>query len=66
VAWQLLNPLGAGVQDQVVITVTVGGPANRTLHNVADITGQPGNIPGHFELNTTVKPFRLYLPIVLR
>jgi uncharacterized repeat protein (TIGR01451 family) len=65
VTWQL-GTLDVGVQGQVTLTVTVGGPANRTLHNVADITGQPGSLPGHAELDTPVRLFMLYLPIILR
>jgi uncharacterized repeat protein (TIGR01451 family) len=62
----LLNSLGAGAQGQVVLTVTVGLPANRTLHNAADITGQPGSIAGHAEWDTAVKPIVLYLPLVIK
>jgi uncharacterized repeat protein (TIGR01451 family) len=64
-AWNL-GTLGAGQEGQIVITTTVGGPWGRTLHNVADATGQPGSQPGHAELNTTIPFFKLYLPIILK
>ena len=64
-AWNLgtLNPSGQG---QIVITTTVGGARGRTLHNVADITGQAGSYPGHAELDTSVPLAKLYLPIVAK
>jgi uncharacterized repeat protein (TIGR01451 family) len=63
--WQL-GSLGAGAGGQVVITATVGGPAGRTLHNVADITAQPGSFPDHAELDTVVRRYTLLLPIVFK
>jgi uncharacterized repeat protein (TIGR01451 family) len=62
-AWNL-GTLNAGAQGQVVITATVGGAGGRVLHNVADITGQAGSYPGYAELDTTVRPISLYLPII--
>ena len=64
-AWNL-SDLISSAQGQIVITTTVGSPGNRTLHNVVDMTGQPGSYAGHAELNTVVRPFSLYLPIVLK
>ena len=61
-----LGTLTAGDQEQVVITVTVGGPAGRILHNVADITGQAGSYPGHAELDTPVRLVTMYLPVIRR
>lgn len=63
--WDLadLNPDDSG---KIVITATVGGQINRTLLNVADITGQAGSFPGHAWLETRVVPFLLYMPIVTR
>jgi uncharacterized repeat protein (TIGR01451 family) len=61
-----LGTLNAGQQGQIVITTTVGGPWNRTLLNVADITGQAGSYPGHAELSTTIPLVKLYLPIVMK
>jgi len=63
--WQF-SSLNAGASGQIVVTATVGGPAGRTLHNVADITAQPGSYPGHAERDTWVRFHILYLPIVLR
>jgi len=67
---QLVWNLGAiGVTSPtrtIVITATVGGAPNRTLHNVADIAGQPGSYPDHAERYTEVRPFMLYLPIIMR
>jgi uncharacterized repeat protein (TIGR01451 family) len=64
-AWNL-NPLGAAEQGQIVITTTVGLPYSRTLHNVADITGQAGSFPGHAALDTAVRPVILYLPLIMK
>jgi hypothetical protein len=36
------------------------------LHNVADITAQPGSFPGHDELDTPVPVLKLFLPIVMK
>ena len=63
VVWQL-GVVNASAEGQVVITATVGGPVDRTLHNVVDITGQPGSYPDHAELDIPVQPFTIYLPIV--
>lgn len=63
VVWQP-GSVGVGEQQQVVITATVGGPVNRTLHNVVDITGQPGSYPDHAELDIPVRPFTIHLPII--
>jgi len=63
VVWQFAV-VSANAAGQVVITATVGGPVNRTLHNVVDITGQPGSYPDHAELDIPVRPFTIYLPIV--
>lgn len=65
VVWQP-GSVGVGEQKQVIITATVGGPVNRTLHNVVDITGQPGSYPDHAELDIRVQPFNIYLPIIMR
>ncbi len=64
-AWNL-GTLTVGQQGRIVITTTVGGPWNRTLLNVADITGQAGSYPGHAELSTTVPFFKLLLPLILK
>ena len=64
--WDLLtlNPGGSG---EIVITATVRGKADRTLHNVVDITAQqPDSFSGHAELDTYVRPVTLYLPVVMR
>lgn len=63
--WQF-SSLSAGAGGQIVITTTVGGPPNRTLHNIVDITAQPGSFSDHAELDTVVRPLMLYLPIILR
>jgi uncharacterized repeat protein (TIGR01451 family) len=63
--WQL-GVLGAGAEGQIVITATVGGAWNRTLHNIADIAGQSGSYPDHAELDTAVNPFMLYLPLIMK
>ena len=60
-----VGTLNAGQQGQIVITTTVGGPWNRTLLNMADLTGQAGSYPGHAELNTTVPFATTFLPIIL-
>lgn len=65
VVWQF-STLNAGAGGQIVITATVGGPAGRTLHNVADITAQPGSYPGHAERDTYIRLYMLYLPITLK
>lgn len=62
-AWNL-GALNVGEQGQIVITATVGGTWNRNLHNVADITGGAGSTPEHFELDTTVRPALLLLPVI--
>ena len=64
ITWELeaLNP---GESGEAVITTTIGGSGDRTLSNVADITG-PGSFSGHAELDTPVRPKLLYLPIVTR
>jgi uncharacterized repeat protein (TIGR01451 family) len=64
-AWNL-SSLGAAAQGQIVITTTVGLPYSRTLHNVADITGQAGSFPGHANLDTAVRPMILYLPLIMK
>jgi len=61
-----LGTVDVGGQAQIIITATVGGPARRQLHNVADIAGQSGSYPDHAELDTAVNPFMLYLPIVMK
>jgi uncharacterized repeat protein (TIGR01451 family) len=59
--------LGAGVEGQIVMTATVVGEAwNRTLRNVANITGQAGSYPDRAELDTPVRPLMLYLPLVMK
>lgn len=63
--WQL-GTLSAGATGKIVITTTVNPPADRVLHNAAFITAQPGSVPGQAELDTTVVPYRLYLPVVFR
>lgn len=47
----------------IVITATIGGPANRTLLNTVDVTAQNG-IPAHAEWPTQVRPALTYLPLV--
>jgi uncharacterized repeat protein (TIGR01451 family) len=64
-AWNI-GPLAAGASEQIVLTTTVNGPWNRTLHNVADITGAAGSFPEHTKLDTIVQPAKLYLPVVRR
>jgi uncharacterized repeat protein (TIGR01451 family) len=64
-AWNL-GTLTVGQQGRIVITTTVDGPWNRTLLNVADITGQAGSYPGHAELSTTIPFFKLLLPLILK
>jgi uncharacterized repeat protein (TIGR01451 family) len=64
ITWDL-ETLTPGESDKIIITTTVGGRGGRTLHNVANITG-PGSFPGHAELNTTVRPLLLYLPLMMR
>lgn len=57
--------LDPGERRTIVITVTVGGSPNRTLHNIVDLTGPPNTWPDHSELSTQVK-MSLYLPLVLK
>jgi uncharacterized repeat protein (TIGR01451 family) len=64
ITWDL-ETLTPGEPGKILITTTVGGRGGRTLHNVANITG-PGSFPGHAELNTTVRPLLLYLPLMMR
>jgi hypothetical protein len=64
ITWDL-ETLTPGESGKILITTTVGGRGGRTLHNVANITG-PGSFPGHAELNTTVRPMLLYLPLMMR
>jgi len=59
-----IGPLAAGASGQIAVTTTVNGPWNRTLHNVADITGAAGSFPEHTELDTIVRPAKLYLPVM--
>jgi uncharacterized repeat protein (TIGR01451 family) len=61
-----LGTLTSGQQGQIVVTTTVGGPSNRTLLNVADITGQAGSYPGHAEVTTTITSIKLYLPLITK
>ena len=62
-----LGAIGSASSPQtIVVTATVGGVWSRTLHNVADVAGQSGSYPDHAELDTEVKPFMLYLPIVMK
>ena len=63
--WQF-GSLAAHAGGKIVITTTVGGPAGRTLHNVVDIRAQPGSFPGHAELDTFVRQYKIYLPMVMR
>jgi uncharacterized repeat protein (TIGR01451 family) len=65
VTWQI-GALAAGESRQIVMTTTVNGPWNRTLTNEADIAGAAGSIPEHTELDTIVRPVKLYLPVVRR
>lgn len=51
---------------EIVITATVRGKADRTLHNEVDITAQPISFSGHAELDTYVRLVKLYLPLVMR
>jgi uncharacterized repeat protein (TIGR01451 family) len=62
-AWNL-STLDPAQQGQIVITTTVGGAGGRILHNVADITGQPGNTSAHAELDTTVRLVIMHFPIL--
>lgn len=55
-----------GAAGQIVISTTVGGKGGRTLLNVVDITGPAGSFPGHAELETDVRAFLQYLPIIMR
>jgi uncharacterized repeat protein (TIGR01451 family) len=55
------DPMGT-----ITITVVVDRPGPRYLHNVVDITGQPGSFSGHDEEWTWVRPAMLYLPVVFR
>jgi uncharacterized repeat protein (TIGR01451 family) len=61
-----LGALNVGQQGQIVVTTTVGGPWNRTLLNVADLTGQAGSFPGHAELSTIIPIFKLFLPLIMK
>jgi uncharacterized repeat protein (TIGR01451 family) len=63
ITWTLAS--APGTSGEMVITTTVEGSAGRTLHNIADITG-PGSLAGHAELDTPVRPRRLYLPIAMK
>jgi len=65
VVWQI-GTLTAGASGQIVLTTTVNGPWNRTLTNMADITGAPGSFPDQAQLETIVRPFIVYLPLVWR
>ena len=65
VTWNI-GALAVGASGQIVMTTTVNAPWNRTLINRADITGAAGSFPEHAELETIVRPARLYLPIVRR
>ena len=64
VTWDL-DTLDPGETGQAVITATVRGSGDRKLHNVADLTAA-GAFPGHAELDTTVRPSYLYLPIMMK
>jgi len=64
--WNLGTVSVASPAQTIVITATVGGAWNRTLHNVADVVGQPGSYPDHTERDTEVRPFMLYLPVIMR
>ncbi len=55
-----------GAAGQIVISTTVGGKGGRTLLNVVDITGPAGSFPGHAELETDVRAFLQYLPVIMR
>jgi uncharacterized repeat protein (TIGR01451 family) len=61
-----LAPLNPNDRGQVVITTTVGPAWGKVLHNVVDITGQPGAYPGHVVLDTPVRFAMLYLPVVTK
>ena len=62
--WSLVS-LAPSATGEIVITTTVGGSPDRTLHNVVDITGHD-SFPGHAELATQVRCVLLYLPLVMR
>lgn len=62
--WNLAS-LAPSATGEIVITTTVGGSSDRTLHNVVAITGDD-SFPGHAELNTQVRCIRLYLPLVMK
>ena len=64
--WNLGTVSAASPAQTIVITATVGGAWNRTLHNVADVAGQPVSYPDHAERDTEVRPFMLYLPIIMK
>ncbi len=61
-----LGAVSSASPQTIVVTATVGGGGNRTLHNVADIAGQSGSYPDHAELDTQVKSFMLYLPLIMK
>lgn len=63
--WDIGQVLTNTPAGKIVITVTVAGDWNRTLHNVADITA-PGSFPGHAEWDAQIPLATLYLPIVTR
>ena len=64
--WDLGTVSAASPAQTIVITATVRGAWNRTLHNVADVAGQPVSYPDHAERDTEVRPFMLYLPIIMK
>jgi uncharacterized repeat protein (TIGR01451 family) len=63
--WEL-GSLDPGESGQVIITATVIGESNRTLHNTVSITGNGPTFPAYTELFTPVKNRLIYLPLVLR
>jgi uncharacterized repeat protein (TIGR01451 family) len=64
-AWNI-GALGAGAAGQIVMTTTVNSPWNRALTNMVDIAAAAGVLSEHAEVDTTVRPALLYLPVILR
>ncbi len=63
-AWDI-GSLGPGISGTVLVTVTVGEPGHRTLHNVVDVAGLDG-YQAHAEHTIPVRFIETRLPLVLR
>jgi uncharacterized repeat protein (TIGR01451 family) len=63
--WNLGSLDPGDLAGTIAIRVDVGG-GDRWLHNVVDVTGEPGTFSDHDEAWTWVRPVVLYLPIVAR